>query len=168
MTGGVVVELPLKLKAGDPGDLEVVSTCLQDALTRIGDMTYLSEERRFAVVLSRFMWESRDIAPGAAGMRVRAGLHFDEVTNVTTQGIDQSDLEGVLPLLAITAETGAAGTRITLQFAGGGAVRLEAEAIAAQLADMGAPWPTPSRPDHALEDGEGDREAEAGPGETSG
>jgi hypothetical protein len=161
-----VVESPLKLEAGDAGDLEVVSTCLQDALTRVGDMTYLPQERRFAVVFSRFVWESRDIAPGAAGMRVRAGLHFDEVTNVTIQGIDQSDREGVLPLLAITAETGAAGARITLQFAGGGAVRLEAGAIAARLADMGAPWPTPSRPDHALEDGEGDQGAETGSEET--
>ena len=31
----------LRLKAEDLDDLEVVSTCLQDALTRVADMTYL-------------------------------------------------------------------------------------------------------------------------------
>jgi hypothetical protein len=146
------LELPLKLKAEDPGDLEVISTCLQDALTRIGDISYSADEQRFAVVFSRFMWESRDVAPGAAGMRVRSGLHFDRVRSVATQGIDQSDREGVLPLLAITSEVTSDGARILLQFAGGGTVRLVAETVAAHLADMGAPWPTPSRPDHAIDD----------------
>ncbi len=148
------MDTPLKLKAEDRADLEVVSTCLQDALTRVGDITHLPEERRFAVVFSRFMWESKDIATGAAGMWVRAGLHFDGVRSVASQGIDQGDREGVLPLLAIAAETDADGARITLQFAGGGTVRLDTDRIAAHLADMGTPWPTPSRPDHALDDGD--------------
>jgi hypothetical protein len=144
---GVPVET-LKLRAEDLGDLEVISTCLQDALTRIGDMTYLAEEQRFVAIFSRFMWESDDVAPGAKGMRVRAGLHLDRVTAVRTQGIDQADREGVLPLLALVGEADGEAFRLTFTFAGGGAVGLSADGVSVQLRDMGLPWPTPNRPEH--------------------
>ena len=139
----------LRLKAAGLDDLEVISACLQDALTRVGDMTFLAEEGRFVVIFSRFMWENADVAPGAKGMRVRTGLHFDNVATVSTQGIDQGDREGLLPLLAVVGAPAGDGVRITLQFAGGGSLRLDAASVSAQLRDMGLPWPTPSRPDHA-------------------
>lgn len=144
----------LKLKAEDVEDLQVISSFLQDALTRVGDMTYIADEGRFVVIFSRFMWENRDLAPGAEGMRVRTGLHFDHITGVSTQGIDQRDREGLLPLLAIVAETEGEGVKITFQFAGGGALRLNASHLSARLRDMGLPWPTPSRPRHSDVDAE--------------
>ena len=149
---GVSVEKLLKLKAEDPDDLGVISACLQDALTCLGDMTYLPDEHRFAAMFSRYMWETEDVAPGAKGMRVRAGLNFDNVQSVGTQGIDQSDREGLLPLLAIASEADGESFVVTLQFAGGGTVKLQLDALVAHLRDMGEPWPTPSRPDHVAAD----------------
>ena len=147
------MEDSLKLKAEDLEDLKVISACLQDALTRVADMAYLKPAQRFAVVFSRYMWETKDLAPGAAGMRVRVGLHFNGVRQIDTQGIDQADRNGLLPLLALVGEATDEGATITFSFAGGGNVRLTADRIDAHLTDMGTPWPTPSRPDHAL-DGE--------------
>ena len=111
---------PLKLRAGDEEDRKVISACLQDALTRLADMTFLPDEHRFAVVLSRFMWEREDARPAGDAQRVRASLHFDGVDAVQTQGIAQNDPNGLLPLLAVTAELGDEGALINLQFAGRG------------------------------------------------
>ena len=51
---------PLKLSARDAEDLAVVSSMVQDALTRARDMTFQQRERRFLVLLDRFMWERDD------------------------------------------------------------------------------------------------------------
>ena len=50
---------PLKLIALDEEDLAVVSSHLQDAVVRVGDMAYLPSKKRFAAVLNRFDWENR-------------------------------------------------------------------------------------------------------------
>jgi hypothetical protein len=39
---------PLKLAAFDADDLAVLSAHLQDAVIRVGDVTYLPDKRRFA------------------------------------------------------------------------------------------------------------------------
>ncbi len=146
----------LKLRAEDLEDLEVISACLQDALTSVSDMAFLSEEARFAVVFSRFMWEVVDPAPGAEGMRIRSGLHFEGVRKVVTQGVDQEHRTGLIPLLALTAEATTPGVEVTFEFGGGGRLRLEADSLDARLSDTGSPWPTANRPDHALDgDGQG-------------
>lgn len=144
----------LRLYAQDADDLAVISACLQDALTRVADMTFQPAQHRFAMVLSRFMWEAAEARrTERGGMRIRTGLHFDSVLRVRTQGIDQEHREGLLPLLAITAEEQEGGlTTILLQFTGGGTVQLEAECIDCQMMDMGEPWRTPRRPAHAVGD----------------
>lgn len=141
----------LKLRAADMADLQVISTCLQDALTSVGEMTFLPRRRRFVMLASRFMWE-RQQAASADGERVRAGLRFQHVLGAQVLGIEQHDRRGLLSLLAITATERADGVDIVLRFAGGGVVRLLAECIDCQLADLSRPWPTPHRPLHAIEE----------------
>ena len=100
----MITDRLLRLRAEDADDLEVVSACMQDAIARIGDMTYMSRLRRFALVATRFRWElAREVGP-EGGQRIRSGLHFDDVLRVRSQGIDMADREGLLPLLAIRAE----------------------------------------------------------------
>ncbi len=48
---------PLKLIALDEDDLDVVSSHLQDAVVRVGEMAYVPSRKRFAAVLNRFDWE---------------------------------------------------------------------------------------------------------------
>src|SRR3546814_18701440 len=45
---------PLKLRAHDPADMDVVAALLQDALVPLGDMTYLAKAKRFVMVANRF------------------------------------------------------------------------------------------------------------------
>lgn len=138
----------LRLKAQDTEDLQVISSCLQDALTCVGEMTYLPRLQRFALVVTRFRWERQEDPRIEGGERIRAGMHFDGVLKVRTQGIDMSDRVGLLPILAVTTEECEAGHWVTIAFAAGGAVQLLVEVIDCRLSDIGEGWPTPNRPDH--------------------
>lgn len=142
----------LKLLAEDTEDLKVISTHLQDALIRVGDIAYLPRHRRLAISLNRFCWEVQPTKIGGkdAYARVTAGLHLDSVLGVKARGMDQRNLEGLLYLLSIEPkvdETGA-GT-IDFLFAGGASLQVQVECIDAALADRGDPWLTEAKPDHA-------------------
>ena len=134
----------LKLKAEDAEDLGIFSAHLQDAVGRVGDITYIKSKRRFAAVFNRFMWEEAGRGDGEKRRpfhRVRAGLHFDGVLGVQAQRVRQSAPDAVIELLAIRFEPkeDGAGT-ITLVLAGGGAIKLDVECIDAELADLTEPW----------------------------
>jgi len=141
----------LKLIALDSEDLEVLSAHVQDAVVRVSDMGYARADRRFALLMNRFDWES---AKGRRekGLRKRAALHFDGVQSVATQGFDPNAPEGVLELLAITFSPidGPAGI-VELSFAGGGTLRLGVECLEARLADLGSAWAAGARPSHDLD-----------------
>ncbi len=141
----------LKLIALDAEDLAILSAHLQDALLNVADMTYLPREHRFAAVLNRFDW----VAALPAGKRKprrqrrRTALRFERVGAAKLLGIDVKAVDRVLSLLAIQFESSTfpAGS-VTLQFAGGAAIRLEVECIEAELRDLGAVWSARSVPDH--------------------
>ncbi|MBT7755976.1 MAG: DUF2948 family protein [Rhodospirillaceae bacterium] len=141
----------LRLRAEDAADLAVISASLQDAISRVDDMTYIPRLRRFAMVVTRYRWELADEMGNEGGLRVRCGVHFDDVLRVRAQGFDMTDKAGLLPLLAITCEEADYGFAIQLQFGGGGSVLLEAEAVTSSITDIDQGWPTPSRPDHGLD-----------------
>lgn len=139
----------LKLHALDGDGLAYISACVQDAIACVADMSYQPRLNRFVMVVTRFRWE-RLQARRHNGERVRAGLHFENVRQVRTQDIDMSDRDGLLPMLAVSAEEGGQGAKIELLFGGGATIALSTEAVDCRLQDLGAPWPTPSRPDHQL------------------
>lgn len=139
----------LKLAALDSEDLAVISAHLQDAEVRVGDMAYLQQSMRFALVAARFDWVQALAGPCE---RCGTGLHFERVFKVVRAGFDQ-DPDRVLTLLAVMFTPGEApsGT-ITLRFSGGAAIRLEVECIEAALSDIGPRWPVECKPGHlALE-----------------
>jgi hypothetical protein len=141
----------LRLAAVDEEDLAVLSACVQDAVLKVGDMVYLPRERRFALAMNRFTWEKAEDGRRRDYERRRAALTFDRVEAVRTNAIDRSRPDAVLELLAISfTTTSAPAGKITLVFAGGGAVEIEVEVIEARLADLGAAWATKAKPDHAL------------------
>ena len=142
---------PLRLTVEDAEDLKVMSAVLQDAIAKIGDFAYLPNRRRFAFVANRFIWEGAGERRRGPFARVRAGCHFDDVISVRQLNLRPDVKEGVVDLLAVAFEAGADGAGvITLDFAGGGAIRLEVESLNAQLADISAPWMTEARPDHEI------------------
>ncbi len=143
----------LKLIALDAEDLAIISAHLQDAVLKVGDLAFLPRERRFAAVANRFDWidaiakETR--AKDKRYERRRAALRFERVLRAQVHGIDQKNKSAVASLLAISFEPGElpAG-RITLQFADGGAIRLDVECIEAELRDLGPAWQALAKPQH--------------------
>ena len=170
---------PLKLRAHDTEDLRALATCLQDALVPVADLAYLKAEKRFVMVANRFKWEggaqtapdsdpaaseaAPEVAPEVAGsdrdsdarfeaavggppyQRVNCTVCFDWVRKVHFRGVDLRRKDQILNLLTLEADPGA----VTLLFSGGGEIRLEVSGIRCHLEDLGEPWPTRWRPDHA-------------------
>lgn len=136
------------LAAEDAEDLEVFSARLQDAVARVKDLVWVPKAQRFAALLNRYKWEE-----GKHALRVRAGLHFENVTSAKSHNI-RHDPNAILSLLAIRFTPRAAedpGGTIDLVFSGGGAIRLEVECIDATLSDVGGEWAARGRPAHEIE-----------------
>ncbi len=134
----------LKLMAVDSKDLEIISSCCQDAVLKIGEIAYLPAVNKFALSLNRYAWEDDD-----TNQRHKAMLEFSRVNSVKLQGIDRAQKGMVVCLLAILFTPGEEpGGSVELVFAGDGAIRLEVECIEAQLSDLPAAWKAKSRPSH--------------------
>lgn len=151
----------LRLAAVDEEDLAVLSAHVQDAVLKVADLIWLPKERRFAMAMNRFVWEGEADGRHPPNQRRRSALTFDRVTNVRSAGIDRARPDAVLELLALSFAVGeeAPAGRITLVFAGGAAVELEAEVIEARLADLGPAWAAAARPSHDDASGETKRGA---------
>lgn len=146
------VEHPLRLRAMDPKDLEILSALVQDAVFPSSEMVWRASERRFAVLLNRFRWE--DEARDQRGAeRVQSVLVFDDVLRVQSQGLSR-DADMVLSLLSVGFDAGDDGTgRIEMTLAGDGAIALEVEALNITLKDVTRPYvaPSGSTPSHGAE-----------------
>ena len=142
---------PLKLRARDADDLQVIAACLQDAILPISDMTWDHAAGRFVMIANRFCWEGVDDRDDAFD-RVNCGVTFETVGAVKLRRIDRQDRSLMLSLLTISLAPLASGVVITLLCADDRDIRLEAEAVAVQLEDFDGPWPTRNRPSHLLGD----------------
>lgn len=140
-------ERPLRLLAQDAADLKVISALVQDAVLPVTEMQHDAKRHRFALLLNRFRWEDRDAAErqGRSFERVRSVLLVEHVLKVQTTGFDRADKNLVLSLLSLEFIAGEDGTgRLTLTFAGDGAVALDVEAMEARLDDVTRPYRAPS------------------------
>jgi len=137
----------LKLMALDIEDLQVISSCCQDAVLKVRDLDYLASQKQFALELNRFAWEKD--GKSKIPERRKSVLHFAQVNSVKVSGIDRTDKEIVLSLLAVLFEVeDEPSGEIELVFAGDGAIKLSVECIEAQLSDMPAAWEAKGRPSH--------------------
>jgi hypothetical protein len=134
----------LKLAALDADDLGVISAHVQDAVLKVGDLKYLRQARKFALVANRFVWD----AEGDKERRL-AGLHFERVLSVQSHRVNMGDTGGVLSLLSISFAPGEVPSGVVaLNLSGGGVIRLDVECIEARLADLGPAWDTVNTPSH--------------------
>ena len=125
---------PLRLRAFEVSDLQVMSALVQDAVFPASEMKFDARQRRFAVLVNRFRWEEKaDTRPE----RVQSVLAFEDVTNVQTSGPEMRDSDMVLSLLSLEFEPGEDGTgRVILTLAGDGAIALQVEALEVTLSDV--------------------------------
>ena len=150
-------ERPLRLRALDAEDLNVLAALSQDAVFPASEMRWDRAARRFAILLNRFRWED---APKAEARkrpyeRVQSVLAVEDVITVKSQGVDKSDPDMIYSLLGISFTPGVDGAgRVELTLAGDGAIALEVEALELVLQDVTRPYRAPSNqiPRHMLED----------------
>ncbi|MCP5432427.1 MAG: DUF2948 family protein [Alphaproteobacteria bacterium] len=143
----------LKLAAEDADDLVLVAAQLQDAITMVGDLTYLPGGRRFVAVFNRFMWDGKGRDAEKPFWRCHAGLEVRSVLGAKIGGIPRDEPKGALELLTLSFAKASEDPEdpsgaITLVFAGGGAVRLDVECVEVYMRDYGEPWRTARRPSH--------------------
>jgi hypothetical protein len=135
---------PLRLLAQDPEDLAIISAAMQDAVAKVGEISYEAKARRLTVAFNRYRWETGE------SERVRSGLQLGGVLMVQARKIRRGARDAILEVLAVTFEPGEApGGTITISCAGGGDLRAVVECVDVVLADVSEPWPTPRTPTHA-------------------
>ncbi|MBA67525.1 MAG: hypothetical protein CML30_01525 [Rhizobiales bacterium] len=144
----------LKLMALDAEDLSVVSAHLQDAVFKVGDISWKGQAGVLTLEVNRFVWEegskSRDRRKDWE--RRRAVLAVKRATAVKSRGFDRAKSDEVLSLLALRFPASGeepAGT-LELVLAGEASILLEVECIEVQLADVSGSWGTEFKPRHPL------------------
>lgn len=143
-----MTKAPLRLRAEDTADLDILSAASQDALFQLADLEYDARARRFSAVLMRFRWENE--RSGAPFERIRSLLCIDDVANVRSKNVRLGAREAIGSLLAIRFTHGeeAPEGEIALVLAGDGEVRLAVGCIDVTLTDVGEPWRTDAKPQH--------------------
>ncbi|MEZ5971029.1 MAG: DUF2948 family protein [Hyphomonadaceae bacterium] len=138
----------LRLMAEDAGDLDIIGAAVQDALVRVGEISFDKKARRFTIMLNRFRWETA----GEKGPyeRVRSALSFEGVLGVKSRRVRADIDEALASLLSIgfIPEEEPPGGVVRLLLAGGGEIAVDVECLDVVLIDMGPTWSTPRRPDH--------------------
>lgn len=144
---------PLALRAGDADDLQVISALVQDAILPLTELRFDPKGRRLALLINRFRWEDlRDAETERRPYeRVQSLLVISDVMRLQSAGIDRSDSELILSLLALEWQPSEDGAgRLVLEFAGDGQIAADVEALSADLRDVSKPYVAPSghRPSH--------------------
>ncbi len=142
---------PLRIKAEDVEDVTIFAAYLQDAITKMTDITYQENSRRFALIVSRFLWEEDCSAEEGVYCRVSTGLHFENIVKVSSQNMNLNAEDHPLELLTIEAEVlENKNFLIDLIFAGEGVIRLETELIDGYMKDISDVWETKIHPSHDI------------------
>lgn len=140
-------DTPLRLKALDAEDLQVISALSQDAVFPASEMRWTPADRRFAILLNRFRWEDAPLAERRERdfERVQAVLLIEDVMAVRSQGVPKGDKDTIMSLLEIAFQPGPDGTgEVLLTLAGDGAIVCEVEALEVVLRDVTRPYVAPS------------------------
>ena len=93
---------PLRLLAQEPEDLEVISAAMQDAVAKVGDISFEPKARRLTIAFNRFRWETGERA------RVRSALQLGGVLRVQTRKLRRTPRDAVDEVLAMTFDAGEA------------------------------------------------------------
>lgn len=147
---------PLRLRAESAEDLAVISSLMQDAVGRAGDITWMRRKHRLVVIANRFRWEN-GVAPGEDGKpleRVRSALSVEGVLRVRARGLDPQRADEPYELLALLFEPGeACGGVLRLTMAGGAELAVEVECLEVAITDLSDPWPARASraPSHPLD-----------------
>jgi len=134
---------PLRLRALDADDLQVISSLTQDAVFPATEMTWDRRHRRFGLLLNRFRWEDLPDAQrrGREVERVQTVLSIEDATAVASQGVNRADADTILSLLSIEYAPHDDGRgEVLLTLAGDGAIRVRVDCLSLSLQDVTRPY----------------------------
>ncbi|MCF6293655.1 MAG: DUF2948 family protein [Robiginitomaculum sp.] len=138
----------MRLLAQSQKDLSVISAIVQDAITRVGDISYDKKSRQLIIAMNRFCWENGKRSVPA---RARAALQISDVISVRQTGIASAKRNGILSLLdiefAADQENPPSG-EITINFSDNGTMIISVECLDLALVDVSGAWGAKSRPKH--------------------
>ena len=141
----------LKLIARTEEDLKVVSAHLQDSIAHVSDIANLKKNKIFLMQLNRFMWEDVEKGVFRKNKRIRSVLKFDNVINVHSKNINQSNKDKFLDFLTIeTNRMPDNNYEMKIVFAGDSIIRVISEVIEVTLDDQGDAWNTKNKPKHKV------------------
>lgn len=149
-------EKPLRLRALDCEDLNVVAAMLQDAVFPVSEMLWQPSRRRFALLVNRFRWEDKSAAERQKRRfeRVQTMVVIDNVDKMASSGLDRSDPDQILSLLDLRFDVGddKCCGRLVFILAGDGAIACSVECLDVTVTDVTCPYGAPSRaaPDHKV------------------
>ena len=139
----------LKLIARTQEDLRVVSAHLQDSIASISDIANLKKNKIFLMQLNRFMWEDVEKGVFRKNKRIRTILKFDNILEVHSQNINQSQKDKFLDFLAIESNIMPDNNNeMKIIFAGDSIIKIISEVIEVTLDDQGEAWDTKNKPKH--------------------
>ena len=141
----------LKLIARTDEDLKVISAHLQDSIVSTANVANLRKNQIFLIQLNRFMWEDVEKGVFRKNKRIRTVLKFDNVIEVNSKNISQTNKDRFLDFLAIESNQMPDNNyEMKLIFSGDAVLRVIAEVIEVALDDQGEPWDTKNKPKHKV------------------
>lgn len=148
---------PLRLKAETAEDLSVISSLIQDAVGKTGEIAYARARHRLVLMLARFRWEDRDAAEKQKRgyERVQTVVTVEDAMAVRARGLVRDDGETVYSVLSadFAAEEDGSGL-LRFVLAGDGELVAEVECLSVTLEDISRPWlaAASQAPDHGKDD----------------
>tara|TARA_B100001142_G_scaffold220042_1_gene218202 strand:- start:30 stop:491 length:462 start_codon:yes stop_codon:yes gene_type:complete len=133
---------PIRLRALDLEDLQVISTLCQDSIVLGPDISWESSKRRLAILLHRFRWEESYDEPE----RVRSLLLFKDVKKVSSKSLSRTDVNKIYSLLSLKFEyEDNISGKFTLTFSDQAYILVAAECLDVNLQDVTRPYKAPSK-----------------------
>ena len=124
---------PLKLRAEDDNDLEVLSECLFESIFIKTEMNFLEKDKIFFMSIDRFTWEISGLSPENL-LQVQCILQVDNVNSIYSDGLfDKND--SLYSLISIVYSD----NYLTFSFDIGAILTLETKQLRVFLEDIGNP-----------------------------
>ena len=141
----------LKLLGKNIEDLKVISAYCQDSLVKVKDIIFLKKNKKFIMMISRFMWEDLEKGAFRKNKRIRSAIKFEDILKVSSKKINQKNKNRLLECLAIKCnQLPNQNSEINIFFAGDGIITLISETIEVSLNDLGKPWNVKHFPKHKI------------------
>ena len=132
-------------------DVKIISAYCQDSVVAVRDIVFLKKNKKFVIIVNRFMWENYDNNTFKEHKRIRSAIKFEQVLKVKSKKINQKKKNKLLEVLAIECNYSLnKNYKINFFFSGGGIITLVAEFIEVTMNDLGNSWSVKHFPEHKI------------------